>query len=111
MFSTIYSEITTFLTMFPTIQPIDEELPIPKRRKKCVRFTEINMHYSVPSIKAKDNPNLWWNKKEITKTLELLESQFITFMEIYNDNRLNLHLKPITRSIARTLFFTKVIIT
>ena len=91
------------------LQPIPEstvapDLPIPFRKKKRVRFTKTNFYSPIPSIKAKDNPNLWWSNMDIKKSRKVFELQFINFMEVYNDNRINLYLKPHTRYQMRSIF-------
>lgn len=83
---------------------VEPDLPIPFRKKKRVRFTEKNFYSHIPSIKAKDNPNLWWSERDIKKSEKIVESQFINFMETYNDNRVNLCLRPLARYRIRSLF-------
>lgn len=104
MFSTIFFEISKILQPIPesTMAP---DLPIPFRKKKRVRFTEQNFYSHIPSIKAKDNPNLWWSNMEIKKSKKIVEYQFFNFMEAYNDNRVNLCLRPLARCRIRSLFF------
>lgn len=103
MFSTFFLEISKMLETIPELT-IEPDLPIPFRKKKRVRFTEINFYSPIPSIESKDNQNLWWNNVDIRKSKKALESQLINFMEAYNDNRLNLYLKPLNRYKIRKLF-------
>lgn len=98
MFSTMYS---TFLTMFPILE---EDLPIPKRRKKRVCFSKKNQQITIPSIKIEEYPHLWWNKKDAIKANKIFQLEMISFMETYNDVMLNKHLKPVTRCVAKKLF-------
>lgn len=96
-------EISKMLETIPELK-LDPDLPIPFRKKKKVRFTEQNFYSHIPSIKAKDVPNLWWSSGHIKKSKKIVEYQFFNFMEAYNDNRLNFCLKPLARYRMRRLF-------
>jgi hypothetical protein len=83
----------------------EEELRIPIRQKKRVRFHhKINYLF----LKKEHRPStLWWQEIDYLLARCSLELEVRSFMEVYNDNQLNLKLKPITRRQAYILL-TKV---
>jgi hypothetical protein len=84
----------------------DEELRIPIRQKKRVSFSS-KANYFV--LKKEDRQaTLWWQEIDYLLARYSLELEVRSFMEIYNDNQLNLKLKPITRRQAYIILFEKV---
>jgi len=83
----------------------DEELRIPIRQKKRVRFHH-KINYFL--LKKEHRPStLWWQEIDYLLARYSLELEVRSFMEVYNDNQLNLKLKPITRRQAYIILFEK----
>jgi len=86
----------------------DEELRIPIRKKKRVRFHH-KINYFV--FKKEHRPSsLWWQEIDYHLANRSLELEVRSFMEVYNDNQLNLKLRPITRRQAYIILFEKDIL-
>lgn len=87
--------------IFPELEPF----PIPKKQKKCVRFNDSITKYIIPNILPHEKPDLWWSKTDLENTKKVINHQFITFMETYNDNQLYFYRKMPTRMTVRRAFF------
>uniref|UniRef100_A0A6C0BAC6 Uncharacterized protein n=1 Tax=viral metagenome TaxID=1070528 RepID=A0A6C0BAC6_9ZZZZ len=84
--------------IFPELDPF----PIPKKRKKYVRFNDSITEYIIP---LNENLELWWSKTDLENTKKELNQQFITFMETYYNNQLYFFRKLPTRREVRRAFF------
>jgi hypothetical protein len=84
----------------------DEELRIPIKKKKRVSFSP-KANYLL--LKKEHLPaTLWWQEIDYLLARYSLELEVRSFMEVYNDNQLNLKLKPITRRQAYIILLQKV---
>ena len=84
----------------------DEELGIPIKKKKRVSFSP-KANYLL--LKKENRPaTLWWQEIDYLLARYSLELEVRSFMEVYNDNQLNLKLMPITRREAYIILFEKV---
>ena len=90
--------------IFPDLDPFPPTT-IPKKQKKCVRFNDSIIEYIIPNILPHEKPYLWWSKTDLENTKRILNYQFITFMETYNDNQLYFFKKPPTRRTIQRAFF------
>jgi len=90
--------------MFPDLDPFPPTT-IPKKQKKCVRFNDFTTEYIIiPNILPHEKPDLWWSKTDLENTKKVINKQFITFMETYNNNQLSFFRKLPTRKDLRIVF-------
>lgn len=91
--------------IFPDLDPFPPTT-IPKKQKKCVRFNDsITEYIIIPNILPHEKPDLFWSKTDLENTKKVINHQFITFMETYNNNQLYFFRKMPTRMTVRRAFF------
>ena len=82
----------------------EEDLSIPFKVKKRVRFSLYYYLFTIPSLEEEDKPKLWWKKEDAILARKSVERHFAIFIETINDDRLNRMLKPLKRKEAYRKF-------
>ena len=82
----------------------EEDLSIPFKVKKRVRFSLYYYRFTIPSLEEEDKPKLWWKKEDAILARKSVERHFAIFIETINDDRLNRMLKPLKRKEAYRKF-------
>lgn len=84
----------------------EEDLSIPFKVKKRVRFSLYSYRFTIPTLEEEDKPKLWWKKEDAILAKKSVERHFAIFIETINDDRLNKMLKPLKRKEAYKKFFS-----
>jgi hypothetical protein len=104
----LYNNILGSFEYCTFIDDEEEDSIFTIKQKKRVTFNTQKYYYIIPALDDETRSNLWWSEEDHRLAMKKLDKEVSSFMEMYNENRLNLRLKPISKRHAYKLYYTFV---